>query len=136
MSNISHLGYNMWVLLIVCSCCFDNVLQRVRKLNHCHSALFSPTGALDTDKSSPASTVLGESAKFDPGLPSHLHLSINNPSPVAQWSVSFQVVSIWEWHCKAVPVHAENMAKSSPSSLLHLVYDVVDVGASPRLRCC
>ncbi|KAI0229861.1 hypothetical protein LSAT2_019732 [Lamellibrachia satsuma] len=68
-------------------------LHTVRKLNHCHSALFSPT-ALDTDKSSPASTVLGESAKFDPGLPSHLHLSINNPSPVAQWSVSFQVVSI------------------------------------------
>ena len=30
---------------------------------------------------------------------------------------------------KTIPVHAENTAKSSPSSLLHLIYDVVDVGA-------
>ena len=29
---------------------------------------------------------------------------------------------------KSIPVHAENMAKSSPSSLLHLIDDVVDVG--------
>ena len=31
---------------------------------------------------------------------------------------------------KDIPVHAENMAESSPSSMLHLIDDVVDDGAS------
>ena len=35
-----------------------------------------------------------------------------------------------------IPVHAENMTRSSPSSLLHLIYDVVDVGAFCDFSLC
>ena len=80
-------------------------------------------------------------------VPSGLRLS---PSP--QWSTSFSkspVVYVFlqvpsglrlspssDHLGVAIAVHSENAAKPSPSSLLYLIDDVVDVGALPHLRCC
>ena len=38
--------------------------------------------------------------------------------------------------CKTISVHTENMAKSSPPSLLHLIYSVVDVGVFSDIFVC
>ena len=65
--------------------------------------------------------MLCEPAKFDSGLSSHLHLFFNSPSPGAQRSVLFFRCCPFE-NRKAISIHAVNMDKTSPSSLLYLIY--------------
>ena len=73
--------------------------------------------------------MLCEPAKFDSGLSSHLHLFFNSPSPGAQWSVSFFRWCPFE-NRKAIYVHAVNMDKTSPSSLLYLIIYLI---AAPNI---
>ena len=92
---------------------------------HSHSILVTPPGPQGANKSSPASSVLGEPGEFILGLLSQLH-----PQCPVVYLISFSRWCLFQsdtW--KIIPVHVENMAKPSPSSLLPLIYNVVDGGA-------
>ena len=105
-------------------------------INTNHSVLVAPTGTSGANKFPPVNNVLGEPAEFIPDLPSFISSSTCLLQvPVVCLFYVFQVVFISKHHMEEyIPVHMENMATPSQSSVFHLIVDSIDVFGNVLVR--